>query len=351
MPVVSVVIPAYNAAGTLDRALDSVAAQSLRDIEIIVVDDGSTDDTPVILRRHAVADPRIRILTQANGGVARARNAAIAVARSGWIATIDADDLWHPRKLELQTAAAAAAGQTCVMVYAWSRRIDEEDRVIADMGAPRHTGNVVHQLIASNFMRNASSVMFRRHVALAAGGFDPGLQDAGAQGAEDLKLYLAVARAGPVALAPHFLTGYRQIEGSMSQMPERMRRSIEMVLEESEVLDSGVPPQVFALARANYDLYAAALALAGGDRRGFFDYVRSALSRRPVDAGVLLGVNTLWRVASTLRRTHVRFPEMDMDARMPMPLSDWFCAFQADAARRAACLPRSGDGRMHEARG
>ena len=132
MPVISVVIPAYNAAETLERALVSVAVQSLADIEIIVVDDGSTDDTPRLLRDRAALDPRMRALTQANGGVARARNAGIAAARAEWVATIDADDLWHPRKLELQLAAAAAAGEACTMVYAWSRRIDMDDRVIAE---------------------------------------------------------------------------------------------------------------------------------------------------------------------------------------------------------------------------
>ena len=352
MPAVSVIIPAYNAAATLERALASVAKQTLSGIEILVVDDGSTDATPEILARMAAADRRLKILTQANGGVARARNAAIGAATGEWVATIDADDLWHPRKLELQLAAARAGGAGCGMVYSWSRRIDMADRVIADMGAPRHADQVLHQLIASNFMRNASSAMVLRRAALAVGGFDPGLQEAGAQGAEDLKFYLAVARGWRVALAPHFLTGYRQIDGSMSQMPARMRRSIEMVLQDSERQDPGVPAAVFALARTNYDLYAAALALAGGDRAGFFSYAGAALARRPLDATVLLGVNALWRLSAMLDRSaRPLFAEVDMDARMPMPLSDWFSDFQAAAACRAARLPLPRRQRVCEAEG
>jgi hypothetical protein len=238
------------------------------------------------------------------------------------------------------------------MVYSWSRRIDMADRVIADMGAPRHADQVLHQLIASNFMRIASSAMVLRQAALTAGGFDPGLQDAGAQGAEDLKFYLAVARGWRVALAPHFLTGYRQIEGSMSQMPARMRRSIELVIEDSEQRDNAVPPAVFALARTNYDLCAAALALAGGDRSGFLGYAGAALVRRPLDATVLLGVNTLWRLSAILDRSaRPPFAEMDMDARMPMPLSDWFSDFHAAAACRAARLPLPPRARVCEAEG
>lgn len=340
MPVASIVIPAYNAESTLDRTLISVLNQSLEDIEVIVVDDGSIDRTPAVVRRFARNDDRIRIIEQTNAGVAKARNAGIAMARSEWIGTVDADDIWHPRKIELQLQAANAAGDDTVMVYSWSRRIDKDDRVLSDMGTPRVTGDVLHQLIASNFMRNASSAMFRRDVGSIAGGFDPGLQDAGAQGAEDLKFYLALARSGRVAVAPYFLTGYRLIEGSMSQMAARMHKSIEMALAESEVVDTRIPPEVFALARMNYDLYAASLALRGGDRRAFLKYVLSAMSRRPVEATVHLCVNALWRASSVLNRTKRRplFQDLGVEERMPMPLADRFGRFQAWSARRAASI-------------
>ncbi|MCE8519053.1 glycosyltransferase family 2 protein [Ruegeria pomeroyi] len=104
-PRVSVITPAYNAAAVLPRAVASVQAQSLRDWEMLVVDDGSTDDTLAIARALAAGDPRITVMAQArNGGPATARNRALAAARGRFIAFLDADDAWLPEKLERQLA-------------------------------------------------------------------------------------------------------------------------------------------------------------------------------------------------------------------------------------------------------
>lgn len=99
-PAVSVVIPAYNASRTIAETLESALAQTLADIEVIVVDDGSSDDTAEVIRRHE--DPRVRLLQRPNGGVASARNAGIELARGDWLAFLDSDDIWLPHKLERQ---------------------------------------------------------------------------------------------------------------------------------------------------------------------------------------------------------------------------------------------------------
>src|SRR5690348_12029992 len=100
--LVSVVIPAYNAAATLDETLRSVRSQTHRALEIIVVDDGSVDDTREIAGRHAAVDDRVQVVTQSNAGLAASRNAGWMRARSELIAFIDADDLWAPTKIERQ---------------------------------------------------------------------------------------------------------------------------------------------------------------------------------------------------------------------------------------------------------
>src|SRR5215211_6980478 len=102
MPVVSVVIPAYNARTTLAATLDSARSQSFRDLEIIVVDDGSTDETLSVAKAAAASDARIIVLTRPNGGVAASRNLGIHSARGEYIAPLDADDIWHPTKIEKQ---------------------------------------------------------------------------------------------------------------------------------------------------------------------------------------------------------------------------------------------------------
>ena len=99
-PAVSVIVPAYNAAVTIAETLRSVSAQTCGALEIIVVDDGSTDATVDIVAEHARTEPRLRLIRQANAGVAAARNVALAHATADYIAPIDADDLWHPTRVE-----------------------------------------------------------------------------------------------------------------------------------------------------------------------------------------------------------------------------------------------------------
>ena len=109
-PEVSVIIPAYNLEGYLDTCLQSVLTQTLGNFEAIVVDDGSTDGTPGLLRRYAERDPRIIVVSTPNRGVARARETGIARARGKYIAFLDGDDFWEPRMLEEMTASIGQNG-------------------------------------------------------------------------------------------------------------------------------------------------------------------------------------------------------------------------------------------------
>jgi len=110
MVEVSVIVPAYNAGQLLPRALRSVCDQRLRDIEIVVVDDASQDQTPEIAQSIASADPRVRVIRRAtNGGPSAARNTGLDVARGTWIALLDADDLYLPQRLTVLTEAARSA--------------------------------------------------------------------------------------------------------------------------------------------------------------------------------------------------------------------------------------------------
>ncbi|HEX6993416.1 MAG TPA: glycosyltransferase [Gammaproteobacteria bacterium] len=106
-PLVSVVMPAFDAATTIGRAVRSVLAQTLRDFELIVVDDGSTDATAAEARAAANGDPRVRVLALPHGGIVRALNAGIAAARGALIARMDADDEMRPRRLEAQVELLA----------------------------------------------------------------------------------------------------------------------------------------------------------------------------------------------------------------------------------------------------
>lgn len=229
-PLVGVVVPAYNASATLDATLRSIRAQTYQRLDIIVVNDGSTDDTAALAARHAAEDSRIRVVSQPNQGLAAARNRGIRETRAEFIAPVDADDLCHPEKFELQVRQFLKAGPHCALVYGWSDQIDEQDRIISPVVPCLEEGYVLPRLLAGNFIGNGSSPMMRRSVVEEFGCYDTTLRDNNAQGCEDLKLYLQIAEHYDVAVVPRVLTGYRITHRSMSsdicQMIESHRQVV-----------------------------------------------------------------------------------------------------------------------------
>src|SRR5437879_4873848 len=223
--LVSVVIPAYNASPTIDETLRSVRSQSHGELEIIVVDDGSTDDTVAVAQRHAARDPRITILRQCNAGVAAARNAGWQAARADFIAFIDADDLWTRYKIERQLHAMIAGGTRTGLVYSWYAWIDAKSRVSVRSDPIFHAGEVLDYLFQGNFVGNGSSALVRREALVAANGFESGLRASGAQGCEDLLFYCRVAEGYHFAVVPEYHIGYRYLPNNMSSDMTRMFRS------------------------------------------------------------------------------------------------------------------------------
>jgi glycosyltransferase involved in cell wall biosynthesis len=126
--LVSIIVPAYNAERFLARTLRSALRQTYVTLEMIVIDDGSTDSTAAVARAFAQSDERVRVISFPNGGVAKARNIGINEAAGELIAFLDADDLWHPTKLERQVAALDEM-KDAAAVYTLSRDIDVDDRV------------------------------------------------------------------------------------------------------------------------------------------------------------------------------------------------------------------------------
>jgi glycosyltransferase involved in cell wall biosynthesis len=230
--LVTAVIPAYNAAATLDETLLSVRRQTHAELEILVVDDGSADRTPEIALEHARGDPRVRLITQVNGGVAAARNRGLAEATADFVAPVDADDLWRPEKIELQLRALRQGGERVGLVYTWFALIDERSRVLQLRYRPTEEGDVRAALAERNFIGNGSSVLMRKSVALAVGGYDASLRDRKAQGCEDWRLYFQVAERSHFAVVKDFLTGYRRMDGNMSSDVLQMLRSRDLSLED-----------------------------------------------------------------------------------------------------------------------
>lgn len=262
-PSVSVVIPAFNAATTLADTLDAVRNQSVADLEIIVVDDGSTDDTRGIALRYAGRDGRIQCISVPNGGVASARNTGIAAARALYVAPVDADDLWHPDKTARQLAILMARPEVS-MVYCSRRNVDEQGRVLKTISKATLSGWACHRLTTFNAVGNGSAMMFRKADALRAGGYDTRLRQRGAQGCEDYLLQIRLAMIGEVAVDGDYLVGYRKSASAMSNDDAGMLRSrlaaLRIVADEL--------PELAVTARATFRRYQFVLALkelAAGD--------------------------------------------------------------------------------------
>jgi glycosyltransferase involved in cell wall biosynthesis len=224
-PLVSVVIPAYNASETIRETLASASGQTYGNLDIIVVDDGSTDDTGAIVHRHSLQDPRVRLVEKSNGGVASARNAGIRASRGTLVAFLDADDLWHPTKVSKQVKVLLAGGGEIALVYSPFRVIDINGKVLLSPRKYGASGWVLHRHFYANLIGNGSSILVRKSVLDEVGGFDPQLREAGAEGCEDLLLQLRVAARYRFGEVQEYLIGYRRRPASMSSNADQMIRS------------------------------------------------------------------------------------------------------------------------------
>ncbi len=222
----SVVIPAFNAARTIGATLASARAQSYKALEIIVVDDGSTDETALVVGEHIAADARVRLLRQDNAGVATARNAGWRAATGVLIALLDSDDLWNPGKIELQLAALAGGGARVGLAYCFYARINDDNMITEHWDLPAIQGEVLDAMLRENFVGGiGSSILVKREVVEACGGFEAGFRAAGAEGCDDYLFCCLAAELCAFAVVPEILVGYRDVAGSLSSDPVRMLNS------------------------------------------------------------------------------------------------------------------------------
>ncbi|WP_353260056.1 glycosyltransferase family 2 protein [Prochlorothrix hollandica] len=228
-PVISVIIPAFNGAGTLPETLDSVLAQTWTHWEMILVDDGSTDKTLAVVesyrQRHGELGDRLRVLSFANAGVSISRNRGLAVAQGQYISFLDADDLWTPGKLERQLRALQAQPQAA-LAYSFTAWIDEQGRPLREQIAQRCEGEVYGALLLRDFIASGSNPLICRSALESVGGFDPDLHPA-----EDWDMWLRLARRYPFVCVPQADVLYRKRSGSASSNVVVMARQSFNIIE------------------------------------------------------------------------------------------------------------------------
>lgn len=276
-PVVSVVIPAYNAAAHLPETIDSVLSQTLSSFEAIVVDDGSTDDTAAIAAAAALRDRRVRFVRRANGGVGTARNTGIQLARGEFIAPLDADDLWAPRKLEKQVARLEHAGPKAGLVYCWSRNIDRSGRVISWAHPCRIEGRASPALLIGNFPGNASVPLFRTSAVQSVGLYLTRDEQNGAQGCEDWDLNLRVAENFELRCVPDYLVSYRRSPCAMSVSVHSMLGSYEATIRRALRRNPQLSPELLLWSRSRFYAYLAGKCYTWGDYAGALTFTTRTL--------------------------------------------------------------------------
>jgi glycosyltransferase involved in cell wall biosynthesis len=319
--LITVIVPTFNRARQLPGAVESVLAQSHRELEVIVVDDGSTDDTEAIIATLQRQDSRVTALRQPNAGVAAARNHGLDRAQGDLIAFLDSDDRWSPDKLRFQLAClervpdvgmiwtdmngvdgsgSVIPGYTLRTLLPYRFALDELFALSIPLsevaGTPQpwrdgalYAGDIYGKALLGNLVLPSSVLMTRARLE-RAGRFDASLEVAG----EDFDFFLRVCREGPVAFANVPTVSYRVGQADQLTHPSRalyMARNYVRTLEQAIARDRdriGVPEPMLDAVRGYGHAWAAQEYLANGDR---------GAARRHLRIAVGLGSNRAWVLA------------------------------------------------------
>lgn len=302
MPVASIIVPAYNSEKTLARTLDSLLKQVFADLEIIVVNDGSSDQTAHVAESYC-ADRRVRVVHQRNRGLAGARNTGISVARGKFIGFCDADDLWTPEKL-ISHEIHLRRNPTVGVSYSGSALIDDDDALLATVQRPRLKRITAAHILKRNPIGNGSAPVIRREVFEAIAYrpqheterdwyFDETLRQS-----EDIECWLRIAITTNWTFegVPGLLTQYRISRGALSANTDRQYATWQQMIDKLAPL----APDLFAkhakAARAYQLRYLARRAICDRDPNRALALVKAAFLQSPrplVEEPIKSGVTIL----------------------------------------------------------
>jgi glycosyltransferase involved in cell wall biosynthesis len=242
VPEVSVVIPARNAAAFVGAAIESVLRQTFRDFELLVVDNGSTDDTARIAATYPAP---VRCLSEPRAGVAFARNRGLRESRGRWIAFLDADDLWLPPKLEAQLRALRSrpGARACSTAF---EIVDSALRPLAVKRHPLTTSLLEELLFVGNVIGPPSTPLIERELLVRENGFDPELS----YGA-DWNLWIRLAACTELAYVDEVLVRYRVHDSNMSRNVRLLEDDSRRVLTKAFAMP-GLPPSLEARRRESF---------------------------------------------------------------------------------------------------
>ena len=287
MAVISVITPTYNRARFLPAAVASVLSQTFGDFELIIVDDGSEDNTPDVLKPF-LADRRVRYVYQENQGQSHARNLALKQATGDFIAFLDSDDVWAPDKLEKQLAVFRANPEVDI-VHGDEATINEQGSVVSLQNMRRYSGRITRYLLADNSV-SITTALVRRRCFDEMGGFDTSVGVA-----DDYELWLRFSARYCYQYEPGIVASYRVMADQISSDKRRRYAANERIIQQflaryGEVLSPG--ERRWGLAR--FYCRKARYFASAGERGKAVGAIAGALHNAPLDSVVW---RALYRVA------------------------------------------------------
>lgn len=238
-PLVSVIIPAYNAEKYILPAIQSVIEQNYAPLEILLIDDGSTDSTVKLVQRET---PQVRIIQQANAGVAAARNTGLRHALGEYICFLDADDGWFPGKLAAQVDYLTHHPEVGLVFHRWLVWRPDANGVYLKQEQPLQFKSVtidpadsgwIYTKLLLDCIVHTSTVMLRRNIAQQVGFFDRNLTNG-----EDYNYWLRVSRLCPIHKLSGVYSYYREVIGSLSNTPKTL--NFEYLVVQRAVMEWGL---------------------------------------------------------------------------------------------------------------
>lgn len=217
--MISVIIPLHNSEKTIEQTIQSVLQQTVTDLEIIIVNDGSTDSS--LQKVEAVNDPRVKVYSFENAGAAVSRNRGFAQSSGELISFLDADDLWTPDKLEAQAAALDEHPEASV-AYSWTEFIDESDQLIVKGQAVtvNTQQEAYRRLLVGNFLDSGSNPLIRRKAIATINGFNESLK-----ACQDNDFYLRLAMHYAFVNVPKYQIKYRLSSTSMTANTQKWEQN------------------------------------------------------------------------------------------------------------------------------
>ena len=285
LPIVTVVIPMFNVEKYIEKCITSVLAQTFRNLEIICVDDGCTDDTLYILKKFT--DPRIRLISQKNRGLAGARNTGIQAAKGIYIALLDSDDYWANEKLAKHVLHLNSNPEVGVS-YCPSLFIDEAGNTMGIGQFPKLTDIKFKDILCRNPVGNGSAPVIRRRVFADISTtneeqnrkyyFDEALRQS-----EDIELWVRIALLSKWKFEgiPTPLTFYRVNDGGLSANLEKQFASWTLAMCKNEQTNTQLFRRLLPLARAYQLRYLARRAIRSGDSYQAIQLIHRALFEQP----------------------------------------------------------------------